>query len=63
VCAWSITERWQLELNATLTMTGDVNAAINHLAAGQAALVCGATVRPEESKSRKAGAMKQKPRS
>lgn len=41
----------------------DVNAAINHLAAGQAVLVCGATVRPEESKSRKAGAMKQKPES
>ncbi len=40
----------------------DVNAAINHLAAGQAVLVCGATVRPEESKSRKAGAMKQKPK-
>ena len=38
----------------------DVNAALNHLAAGQAVLVCGATVRPEESKSRKAGAMKQK---
>lgn len=41
----------------------DVNAALNHLAAGQAVLVCGATVRPEESKSRKAGAMKQKPKS
>lgn len=41
----------------------DVNAAVNHLAAGQAVLVCGATVRPEESKSRKAGAMKQKPKS
>ena len=55
----------------------DVNAAVNHLAAGQAALasnsggplqnaklqaVCGATVRPEESKSRKAGAKKQKPK-
>jgi putative transposase len=38
----------------------DVNAAMNHLAAGLAVLVCGATVRPEESKSRKAGAMKQK---
>ena len=38
----------------------DVNAALNHLAAGLAVLVCGATVRPEESKSRKAGAMKQK---
>jgi putative transposase len=41
----------------------DVNAAKNHLAAGQAVLVCGATVRPEENKSRKAGAMKQKPKS
>lgn len=41
----------------------DENAANNHLAAGQAVLVCGATVRPEESKSRKAGAMKQKPKS
>lgn len=41
----------------------DVNAALNHLAAGQAVLVCGATVRPEESKSRKAGATKQKPKS
>ena len=41
----------------------DVNAAINHKAAGLAVLVCGATVRPEESKSRKAGAMKQKPKS
>nr|WP_290224505.1 RNA-guided endonuclease TnpB family protein [Trichocoleus desertorum] len=40
----------------------DVNAAKNHLAAGLAVLVCGATVRPEESKSRKAGAMKQKPK-
>ena len=40
----------------------DENAALNHLAAGQAMLVCGATVRPSESKSRKAGAMKQKPR-
>lgn len=41
----------------------DVNAALNHLAAGLAVLVCGATVRPEESKSRKAGTMKQKPKS
>lgn len=38
----------------------DVNAANNILAAGLAVSVCGATVRPEESKSRKAGAMKQK---
>ncbi len=41
----------------------DENAAKNHLAAGLAVLVCGATIRPEESKSRKAGAMKQKPKS
>lgn len=41
----------------------DVNAAQNILAAGLAVSVCGATVRPEESKSRKAGAMKQKPKS
>jgi putative transposase len=50
----------------------DVNAALNHLAAGLAVLpmgkapsvlVCGATVRPQESKSPKAGAKKQKPKS
>ena len=41
----------------------DVNAANNILAAGLAVSVCGATVRPEESKSRKAGATKQKLRS
>ncbi|MDP8964981.1 MAG: transposase [Cyanobacteriota bacterium] len=41
----------------------DENAAKNHLAAGLAVLVCGATVRPQESTSRKAGAMKQKPKS
>jgi putative transposase len=57
----------------------DLNASKNILAAGLAVSVCGATVRPEESKSRKrridsevsselcasrqAGAMKQKPRS
>lgn len=39
----------------------DINAAKNILAAGLAVLVCGATVRPEGSKSRTAGAMKQKP--
>jgi len=38
----------------------DVNAAINVLAAGLAVSVCGATVRPEQSKSVKAGATKQK---
>ncbi|NEP51151.1 MAG: IS200/IS605 family element transposase accessory protein TnpB [Moorea sp. SIO3C2] len=48
----------------------DINASINILAAGLAVSVCGATVRPEESKSRKAGAKnspkgrrKQKPKS
>jgi putative transposase len=41
----------------------DVNAAKNILAAGLAVKVCGATVRPEQSKSVKAGAMKQKPKS
>jgi putative transposase len=41
----------------------DVNAANNILAAGLAVSVCGATVRPQESNSRKAGALKQKPRS
>ena len=38
----------------------DINAAVNILAAGLAVSVCGATVRPEQSKSVKAGAMKQK---
>ena len=41
----------------------DVNAARNILAAGLAVSVCGATVRPEQSKSVKAGARKQKPKS
>jgi putative transposase len=41
----------------------DLNAAKIILAAGLAVSVCGATVRPEQSKSVKAGAMKQKPRS
>lgn len=38
----------------------DLNAANNILAAGLAVSVCGATVRPEQSKSMKAGAKKQK---
>ncbi|HAX76194.1 MAG TPA: transposase [Cyanobacteria bacterium UBA11372] len=41
----------------------DVNAGKNILAAGLAVSVCGATVRPEQSKSVKAGAKKQKPKS
>lgn len=40
----------------------DLNASKNILAAGLAVSVCGATVRAEESKSRKPGATKQKPR-
>ncbi|NEQ77258.1 MAG: IS200/IS605 family element transposase accessory protein TnpB [Okeania sp. SIO2C9] len=38
----------------------DINASINILAAGLAVSVCGATVRPSGSKSRRAGAKKQK---
>ncbi|MFM8293854.1 MAG: RNA-guided endonuclease InsQ/TnpB family protein [Microcystaceae cyanobacterium] len=41
----------------------DVNASKNILAAGLAVSVCGATIRPEQSKSVKAGAKKQKPKS
>lgn len=41
----------------------DINASRNILAAGLAVSVCGATVRPEQSKSVKAGAKKQKPKS
>ena len=40
----------------------DENAGKNILAAGLAVNVCGATVRPEQTKSVKAGAMKQKPK-
>lgn len=40
----------------------DTNASKNILAAGLAVSVCGATARPEQSKSVRAGAMKQKPR-
>ena len=39
----------------------DLNTAKNILAAGLAVSVCGATVRPQESKSLKAGVKKQKP--
>ncbi|MFM7381595.1 MAG: RNA-guided endonuclease InsQ/TnpB family protein, partial [Microcystaceae cyanobacterium] len=41
----------------------DINVSKSILAAGLAVSVCGATVRPEQSKSVKAGAMKQKPKS
>jgi putative transposase len=40
----------------------DLNAANNILAAGLAVSVCGATVRPDQNKSVKAGAKKQKPK-
>lgn len=40
----------------------DINASCNILAAGLAVSVCGASVRPEQSKSVKATAMKQKPK-
>ncbi len=40
----------------------DVNASRNILAAGLAVSVCGVTVRPEQNKSVKAGAVKQKPK-
>ncbi|MEA5534270.1 RNA-guided endonuclease TnpB family protein [Crocosphaera sp. XPORK-15E] len=39
----------------------DINASKNILAAGLAVSVCGATIRPEQRKSVKAGAKKQKP--
>jgi putative transposase len=41
----------------------DINASKNILAAGLAVSVCGASIRPEQSKSVKATAMKQKPKS
>ncbi|MDJ1170941.1 RNA-guided endonuclease TnpB family protein [Roseofilum sp. BLCC_M154] len=41
----------------------DINASCNILAAGLAVSVCGASVRPEQSKSVKATAKKQKPKS
>ncbi|MEA5535821.1 RNA-guided endonuclease TnpB family protein [Crocosphaera sp. XPORK-15E] len=40
----------------------DLNASRNILAAGLAVSVCGATIRPKQSKSVKAGALKQKPK-
>ena len=40
----------------------DICAAQNILAAGHAVSVCGATIRPEQAKSVKAGALKQKPK-
>ncbi len=54
---------WDCPSCGTKGIDRDTNAGKNILAAGLAVLVCGATVRPDESKSRKAGAMKQKPKS
>ena len=54
---------WDCPNCGTKGIDRDINAGKNILAAGQAVLVCGATVRAEQSKSVKPGAMKQKPRS
>ena len=53
---------WDCPSCGTKGIDRDLNAGKNILAAGLAVLVCGATVRPDESKSPKAGAMKQKPK-
>jgi putative transposase len=53
---------WQCP-NCRANHDRDVNASKNILAAGLAVSVCGVTVRPEQSKSVKAGAKKQKPKS
>ena len=54
---------WDCPNCGTKGIDRDINAGKNILAAGLAVLVCGATVRAEQSKSVKPGAMKQKPKS
>ncbi|MDJ0742699.1 MAG: RNA-guided endonuclease TnpB family protein [Xenococcaceae cyanobacterium MO_167.B27] len=54
---------WDCPSCGTTDIDRDINAGKNILAAGQAVIVCGATVRAEQSKSVKPGAMKQKPKS
>ena len=55
--------KWDCPGCGTKGIDRDVNAGKNILAAGLAVIVCGATVRAEQSKSVKPGAMKQKPKS
>ncbi len=54
---------WDCPSCGTKDIDRDINAGKNILAAGLAVVVCGATVRAEQSKSVKPGAMKQKPKS
>ena len=54
--------KWDCPSCDTKGIDRDINAGKNILAAGLAVLVCGATVRAEQSKSVKPGAMKQKPK-
>ena len=51
---------WDCPSCGTKSIDRDINAGKNILAAGQAVIVCGATVRAEQSKSVKPGAKKQK---
>lgn len=54
---------WDCPSCGTKGIDRDINAGKNILAAGLAVIVCGATVRAEQSKSVQPGAMKQKPKS
>ena len=53
---------WDCKACKTKGIDRDINAGKNILAAGLAVIVCGATIRAEQSKSVKPGAMKQKPK-